>query len=312
MGMNRGHWVSVGMLICGVCLLTCSSVPCVAEVNPSPHETLVLMRERIQHDLDRAKEVRGKAMLQKSRLQTIIEKAREGTQDPHMDKEIFNQILAGAPAGIQDAEQALTKTEHTIKDLELRMKWTERAITNLHSALKPDKGYDPKNALGFGMVLGQPPTANVRLLRHGQSQPIPLGDNTFRPGDEIVSDQLGQTTVCSLGSLNYAVAVGPKTRLKLEQDEKTTGTLWSLSEGVIHYVPLGVNSSAVPARVRTPDAIVQGSPGSAFDVRVNEKGETSVEAYQGRVAVQEPAKGVSYFVDSKEDRPTTNHWWEQE
>ena len=306
---QRVFWAPVVLVFSLFLASSASYAPTAA--NTSPYDTLLLMRERIKRDLDKAKEIRGKAMLQKSRLEALMEKVRQGAQDPNIDQETFHKILEGAPAGIADAERSLTTTEQTIKDLELKMKWTQRAIDNLDSAMKPEKKYDPANDLGFGMVL-QPTLANVQLLRHGQTGTSPLGEGQFLPGDEIVSDKLGHTTVSSLGSANYVIAVGPETRLKLEQDDKTKGTVWSMSEGVIHYSPLGVGSDTLPARMRTPDSIVQGSPDSEFDVRINAKGETSIEVYRGKVEVREPAKGTSYFVDSAKDRPTTDHWWEKE
>ncbi len=276
----------------------------------TPYESMLLIRERNLRDLERAKELRGKAMLQKSRLQTIVEKAKRGAQDPKLDKETLNKILEGAPAGIQNAKKTLTETERAIKNIQMNLEWIERAINNSGNALKPNKGYNPVGDVGFGMVL-QPTFANVQLLRPGHKNTIPLGQEKFLPGDEIVSDKLGHTAVTSLGSENYVIVVGPVTRLKLEQDDKKKGTIWSLSQGVVHYAPLGANAAAGPALLRTPDSIVQGSPDSEYDVRVNDKGETSVEVYQGRVEVQEPNKGVSYFVDAKTNKPTTTRWWEK-
>jgi tetratricopeptide (TPR) repeat protein len=277
--------------------------------NPTPYDNLLLMRERNLRDLEKAKQARGKAMLQKSRLQAALEHAKKGTRDPSLSKEAFDIIVAGAPAGIQRAEQTLTETAHSIKELEMKLKWTERAIKNLDSAMKPERGYDPKYEVGFGMVL-QPGLANVQVLRAGHDSAIPLGDGSFLPGDEIITDPWGQTKVSSLGSSNYVVAVGPETRLKLEQDHKIEGTVWSLNKGIVHYSPLTQDGNANPARLRTPDSIVQGSPDSEFDVRISDKGETFVEVYRGRVEVQEPMKGASYFIDSKTDGArTVKPWW---
>jgi len=270
-----------------------------AAENPSPHESLLLNQERIARDLEDAKERRGKAMLQKSRLESLMAKAAQGKkEDPNLDTEAFLKIIQGAPAGIERAQAALAKTETSIKNLEMRRQWTERAINNLDKAMKPDGKYNPKYDLGFGMVLGGAASANVQLLRAGHDSTIALGEDRFLPGDEIVTDPLGHVELSSLGAVNYVIRVGAGTRLKLEEDHKERGTVWSLKKGTIHCAPIVDSVRTPPARVRTLDSIVQGSPDSKFDVRINKKGETTIEVYQGRVEVQEPEKGTSYFVEA--------------
>jgi len=265
--------------------------------NPSPFDNLMLIRTRILRDLEKAKELRGNATLQKSRLQTLVS---EGRQD--------DQVAAG----IENAEQTLIKTEQTIKALEMKLGYTDRAIENMDSALKPRKNYNAEFDSGFGMVLQGANNANVQLLRSGHDSTIPLGNDRFLPGDEIITDASGHTKVSSLGSSNYVIAVGTDTRLKLEEDHKSRGTVWSLNQGVVHYSCLTAGMSAPPARLRTRDSIVQGTPDSEYDVRINEKGETSVEVYRGRVEVQEPLKGVSYFVEAKPDNAGRPAWWNRD
>lgn len=279
---------------------------------PSPYENLIMIREQIKRDLEQAKERRGQAVLQKSRLESILETAQAGKHTPDLDEETFNQILKAAPGGIEEAKQVLSETEAEIQKLEMRSQWTERAIKNLDESMKPERGREDsaKYALGFGMVLSGPATANVGLVRAGHDGAIPLGDNSFMAGDEVVTDKMGHAELSSLGASNYVIALDNQTRLKLEEDHKERGTVWTLNEGRIHSSPIVPEYPQPPARIRTRDSVIQGSPDSEFDVRINAKGETTLEVYRGKVEVQEPAKGTSYFVEADTaDGPEVTPWW---
>jgi len=281
-----------------------------AEEVYSPREKLVLMKERISRDLEKAKELRGRAMSQKGRLEEIIQKAEAGVRDPNMDPQVYEKVLAAAPAGIKNADEILAKTEAAIKQLELELGWTDRALKGLAVVTK-NENYDPKHDLGFGMVSGAA-SGGVSLLRHGHDKTVPLGkDELFLPGDEIITNENGQTRLSSLGSTNYKIVAGSITRLKLEQDHKEKGTVWRLNGGKVHFAP-SLGSASAPPRLVTSRGVVQGSEGSEFDVRVDDKGEVFIEAYQGRVEVKEPEKGTGYFIEAEPGAVKSPRWWEKE
>lgn len=275
----------------------------------SPHEKLVLMKERISRDLNDAKELRGRAMSQKGRLEEIIRKAQSGVQDRGTDPEVYKKVLVAAPAGLQHAEETRAKTETTIRELNLKLEWTERALKNLPA--EEGKTHSQEiGAIGFGYSLVSSNANTIQLLRHGHEETIPLGKNQFLPGDEIITDPDSQTRLVTLGAGNVVVTVGPGTRVRLEHDGKE-GATWLLRKGTVHCIPftegiLGKNPSFV-----TPEAVVQGNEGSEYDVRIGEKGEAFVEVYQGRVEIKEPKKGTSYFVEAGPEASNLPRWWEE-
>lgn len=286
-----------------------------AEEAYSPREKLILMRERVLRDLEYAKELRGRAMLQKGRLGEIMKKAEAGARDPNMDPEVFKTILAGAPEGMRRAEETLTKTEKIIRDLNVRLEEADRALKNLPAKDGRDYFYETLD-VGKGYAIGPGTLANVQVLRHGHDETIALGKQKFLPGDTLVTDAEGQVTVKASWSTDTLVTVGPETRVQLEKDRKE-GTQWRLEKGIVHcredeFVRLEAPAGSIrklPVIV-TAEAVVMGDAESEFDVRVDEKGQTFVEVYSGRVEVKEPKKGTSYFV-KPEGISKAPRWWEK-
>lgn len=278
-----------------------------AEDTYSPREKLILMKERISRDLEKAQELRSQAMLQKGRLEGIIQKAKEGSLDPNTDPVVYEKVLAAAPAGLQHAEETFAKTETTIRDLNLKLGWTKRALDNLPA--EEGKTHDQEiGAVGFGYSLASSNPNTIQLLRHGHEETIPLEKNQFLPGDEIITDPDSQTELVTLGAGSVIVTVGPGARVRLEHDGKE-GATWLLRKGRVHCVPLTAGILGKNPSFVTPEAVVQGDEGSEYDVRIGEKGEAFVEVYQGRVEIKEPKKGTSYFVEAGADASTLPRWW---
>ena len=286
----------------------------VAEEMYSPREKLLLMKERISRDLEYARELRGLAMSQKGHLEEIMRKAKAGTKDPSIDPEAFEEILRLAPLGLRNAEETLAKTEKAIQGLTLRLEQTDNALKNL-----PGKEATPFFEvldIGGGYSVSPLNFANVQLLRHGHEETISLGQRRFLPGDTIVTDKWGQTSVKSSHASGTRLTVGPDTRIQLEKDRKE-GAEWRLEKGVIHcrvyeeYLNEENPLPSKPAVITTADAVILGNEESEFDVRIDEKGQTFVEVYQGKVEVKEPKKGTSYVVKADPGTARLPRWWEE-
>ena len=226
-----------------------------------------------------------------------------------MDPEVFQKVLAAAPEGVKRADETLAKTEKAIRDLNLRLEWTDRALKNLPAKEGTTPGME-EGAVGFGYSLSSDNSANVQLLRHGQKETIPLEKNEFLPGDEIVTDSYGKTKLKTLGAGNVLVTVGPSTRMKLETDGRA-GTTWNLRQGTVHCAPFLEDLAGGNSLIVTSEAVVQGEEGSEYDVRISEKGQTFVEVYRGKVEVKEPKKGTSYFVEPGAGTSKQPRWWEE-
>jgi len=270
-----------------------------------------LIRERIQRDLNHAKVIHDQASLQKSRLQTIMGKARREIQDSDADKENFNKILAGAPAGIAEAERAIAKAEKAIKELELKKQWNDDVLAGIErSESAEDKRATTAALVGQGWVFDRP-SGNVQIKRYGHEELISLGKSKILPGDQITTDAWGHTIVGTLNSGNSVLAIGKETHVKLESDDRDNGTVWNVYHGIIHIAPLTPQMMAVkPPLVTTPDGEVQGGADSAFDVRVNEKGVTSIVVYQGQVKFKDAkTKMIHEFNPAETNSAAVNSWW---
>ncbi len=275
-----------------------------ADAPYSPQEKLILMRERILRDLDKAKEIRGLAMSQKGRLQEIMKEAQSGQHSSNINQEVYEKVLAAAPANIKRTEEALAETEKLIRGLTLKLAWTERTLNNL----APEK----PAAVGFGFSMASYNLANVKLLRHGQEKIIPLGKDQFLPGDEIITDKYGKTRLGTSGAVDVIVTVGAGTRLKYERDNLREGTVWKLQKGIIHCAPLTEGITGRNPLIVTSDAIIQGEEGSEYDVRIDESGQVFVEVYRGKAEVKETQKGTSYFSEAGTGTVMLPRWWEKD
>ncbi len=312
--LSAGQIATAFLLLSAICLVV---FPCPAFADDiySPRETLMLMRERIVRDLEYVKELRGYTMTRKGKFEEIMKKAEQGARDPNLDPEAYEQILRAAPIGLQNAERTLEKTEKAIRDLNTKLEQVDRNLENLPVEKATSDGIE-RVRIGQGYQLGPGSLGNVQLLRHGHDELIGLGKERFLPGDAIVTDANGQVSVKTTWSIDSIVTVGRETQIRLERD-RSEGVEWRLQKGVVHCRPdesLSDEQNQRPLKVHpvivAPETIVVGEKGSEFDVRVDERGQTFVEVYQGKVEVKEPKKGIAYVVEptGTSKRP---RWWEE-
>ncbi|HTL70975.1 MAG TPA: FecR domain-containing protein [Candidatus Eisenbacteria bacterium] len=272
----------------------------------SPREKILTIRARALRDRSAAEALRRDAQTQISNARSILERAKANPGDPAIKGR--EEVLQRAPEALSYGERVLAKAEKGIQEAELRVRWADRALANLKEGPDAPKQFYAGGAFPLSLRWrGQVKvTAGDR-----EGKVFQLDQRGILPDDLIETGGDARVEIMSYYNPDNVLTLGPDTEFSLAKDSQT-GTRWNLLKGKIHSAPVSLDSK-LPPRITTPRGDVEASPGSEFDIVVDEEGQTTVTPYRGEVKVV-PFKGDSVWPDlvTYEDRkPVKTPWWEE-